>query len=1256
MAKITANPAAGTLTLELNGVEQTYKPAPGVDLMELYRTLEQMGEYFPTNLIAYLRANAALEGAEDDPVAAALDPKEDPTTASPDAAAPYVPAEGEEPPPGATESAGVSDQGIAAPSDGSATIDGVPLAPDMPQEGPWPDQIQGDERPVYNGWEASYMEDYATWQKSFPAGVVYTKVDGGAETALVDSKVVGVWDPAINSGTVFGLEEVTSGELPLTPATASDPAVPGETEQQWQRDMAAKTYPHAPVAAKPKSTKENAMTSFVVREKVSRQKVAGPFASLDEAHSAHIFEHGFSELLEASSEDDVAKQDWDQQVDPDAATVAKTQVGDTDVYTATDADGKPISTYVDGGDGKGREVGKTEASDVIAVLTPSMVAADALIKTLKVSHGVGSKNLDSGVVKLLFGADEPDLAARLAELGYTTTTNGYGNEVWTKDGLKESGEWENLRSVAGGGGRKPIKNAWKTIKVNDRVMFKTDTQTRTGIVTYKDEQPDGAVTVDVGGQSLEVPSMDITAVWRKSTKESAPRRFMLTKRLTESRVLNEGAPKRHRNLVQYSDGGNQLATSRITRPALEAGMYEIKSSMSGIYFEKVDINSDELLKFEDERLNLIHEEINGFWGLAEAFKEMGITHKRGVLLTGVPGMGKSCLMKQVIEAAIEQDTVVFVGSRDMGTVVAGLREFKEVEPERRALVTMEDMDEVCQYNEHAVLEMMDGGDQMNGVLVMGTTNYPERLPPRILRSGRFDTKMEVKALPMAGRQAYFTHKLAKKETAARIAEIAEATDGMSFAQMRELIASVYCYGRPFESSVQRILKNLIEGTKTGHRWTEKQLDRLLEQTARTGVKPAGLRMLNESKVVEAADTSETAGVTTICGKELWKSQVLATAADATFEEENGTIWAWQDGRCIGSYVTELNSGILESKEVAAGQAPFKEAEVQPDPTVGAGADLGSAIDLKTATDDQLQGAFFGKTVAQILSDLAGEYAVDDLLALATRADFETLEPVTRAVIMTAFDFFSTQTEGMQESEAGVALGELAGGDSGATGDHAELRHTQDAGKNGDWKITIYRGWTRAEEWEYFADKAAALQWAAEKGISWSKADLQRLGEARMSREQLDEMWDKYERLDRACNEEFGDQAPATRRAQVTKSFNEFSKACQFMGLNPAKEVRERTRASMVPDTVVTEAITEATVKKGAFHKWLGKSPDAKITPADVAKGLRSDDAHVRKMAQFAKNMTESGSKPRPNVRPSPLLSKLLGREARRTAPTGSSAA
>lgn len=44
------------------------------------------------------------------------------------------------------------------------------------------------------------------------------------------------------------------------------------------------------------------------------------------------------------------------------------------------------------------------------------------------------------------------------------------------------------------------------------------------------------------------------------------------------------------------------------------------------------------------------------------------------------------------------------------------------------------------------------------------------------------------------------------------------------------------------------------------------------------------------------------------------------------------------------------------------------------------------------------------------------------------------------------------------------------------------------------------------------------------------------------------------------------------------------------------------------------------IKKGAFHKWLGKDESDPITEEDIQTGLSSTDPHVQKMALFAKNM------------------------------------
>lgn len=42
------------------------------------------------------------------------------------------------------------------------------------------------------------------------------------------------------------------------------------------------------------------------------------------------------------------------------------------------------------------------------------------------------------------------------------------------------------------------------------------------------------------------------------------------------------------------------------------------------------------------------------------------------------------------------------------------------------------------------------------------------------------------------------------------------------------------------------------------------------------------------------------------------------------------------------------------------------------------------------------------------------------------------------------------------------------------------------------------------------------------------------------------------------------------------------------------------------------------IRKGGFHRWLGKSPDQPITDADIAKG-KAAGGHPAKMANFAEN-------------------------------------
>jgi ATPase family associated with various cellular activities (AAA) len=251
-------------------------------------------------------------------------------------------------------------------------------------------------------------------------------------------------------------------------------------------------------------------------------------------------------------------------------------------------------------------------------------------------------------------------------------------------------------------------------------------------------------------------------------------------------------------------------------PALPAGVYEIKSTSDGeLYLSPHEIQTDELIRFEDSRHQLVLGEIQKFWEAKPKFKESGFTHKRGMLLTGAPGCGKTCLLKQVMEDVVAKgDIVIYTSAPRMLKNV--LSKIKDIEEGRNVLVIMEDIDTIIQYDEQSMLQMLDGDDQQEHVLYLATTNYPQKIPPRIMRPGRFDRKLEIGPIPEAGRTSYFRLKVARMGTVteANIREYVDVTNGFSFAQMREFLVSVFCLGYGVKESAARIKNGTIEESMT----------------------------------------------------------------------------------------------------------------------------------------------------------------------------------------------------------------------------------------------------------------------------------------------------------------------------------------------------------------------------------------------------------------------------------------------------------
>jgi SpoVK/Ycf46/Vps4 family AAA+-type ATPase len=113
-----------------------------------------------------------------------------------------------------------------------------------------------------------------------------------------------------------------------------------------------------------------------------------------------------------------------------------------------------------------------------------------------------------------------------------------------------------------------------------------------------------------------------------------------------------------------------------------------------------------------------------------------------------------------------------------------------------SLVVLEDLDSMIDDKSRAFfLNELDGFETNAGVVVLATTNHPDRLDPALLdRPSRFDRKYYFNLPAKAERSAYIATWNNELQPELRLsdrvaAEVARQTEGFSFAYMKELFLS-----------------------------------------------------------------------------------------------------------------------------------------------------------------------------------------------------------------------------------------------------------------------------------------------------------------------------------------------------------------------------------------------------------------------------------------------------------------------------------
>jgi transitional endoplasmic reticulum ATPase len=186
----------------------------------------------------------------------------------------------------------------------------------------------------------------------------------------------------------------------------------------------------------------------------------------------------------------------------------------------------------------------------------------------------------------------------------------------------------------------------------------------------------------------------------------------------------------------------------------------------------------------------------------ERFHTLGIEPPRGILLHGPPGTGKTFVVRAVAhEAAAAFFPIKGAELLDkyVGESERGVRDvFARARTASPSIIFFDELDALAPVRGRsttsvtdsvvaALLTELDGVTERGDVAVIGATNRPDLIDPALLRSGRFETHIELGLPDVSARRALLSITDVPFDADVDLDRLAEVTQGLSFADLTGML-------------------------------------------------------------------------------------------------------------------------------------------------------------------------------------------------------------------------------------------------------------------------------------------------------------------------------------------------------------------------------------------------------------------------------------------------------------------------------------
>lgn len=274
----------------------------------------------------------------------------------------------------------------------------------------------------------------------------------------------------------------------------------------------------------------------------------------------------------------------------------------------------------------------------------------------------------------------------------------------------------------------------------------------------------------------------------------------------------------HTNTLWSEVDADVYTAFRAHGATLPSGTYQcVIRHDCGVCLRKVDSKNDELVSLPDGITDDLIEEANRFWSAKEEFHKYGFLHKRGFLLAGPPGSGKTSLVNRLSNHVRENLNGLVLLVTEPARTQYALSALRQVEPERPVLGIIEDIEATLDNGgEEHLLGLLDGKTQIEHVLWVATTNFPERLDARIIaRPSRFD-RIHVVPPPSAAMRREYLRSHVPDSAPDDLEHLVALSEDFSIAHLKELILSVKCLGEDPEHIAARLRSGLKTKPSSRH--------------------------------------------------------------------------------------------------------------------------------------------------------------------------------------------------------------------------------------------------------------------------------------------------------------------------------------------------------------------------------------------------------------------------------------------------------